>query len=350
MTKNSFPRALLVAPLVLCAMLGVLMVGQAAPARAVAGGGPTPFAVTPAATADGTPRSYFVLSGSAGQILRDRIVISNMGQHSETLTVSAARGTTAPNTGSAFVSTPTGCSGTGCWLTGLPPRVSLSAGESRTIPFQVHIPAGSAKKQYLAGITVRSAVNPPPVTVGGGTGSRAQAVIVNEVTVGVAVTIGSGLRSDLDISDVAGAVTGKTSLLQVTVHNGGQTFVRGTGRADCSASNGPHRYPVDVNTVLPGDSGTVQVTATGLPAGSSQCTITIPFADGHPPAVWQGQVTIPTAHPVKRVQVAPGVYAAVPHNRVPTWAITLLVAGGALIVVLAAVVLVLLRRRRAQRA
>jgi len=347
MTKNPAPLPLLTALVALCAVLGLSVVGSAAPAAAVAGGGSTPFAVTPVPAADGSSRSYFTLDGAPGQTLTDQVVISNAGKQSETLKVSAARGTTSPNTGSAFAGAFAACSGTACWLGRLPSEVSLEPGASRTIPFTVRIPAGTAPKQYLAGITVRPAADPSPVAVGGGSGSKAQAVIINEITVGVAVTVGSQLRTDLRIQGVTGAVTGSTSLLEVKVHDQGQTFVNGTGAADCTASGHSLHFPVGVNTVLPGDSGTAQVTAAGLPAGSSDCTVSIPFGKGT--AHWRGSVTVPVAKVVKRVQVAPGVYAAVPPNHVPRWAIALLVTGGVVIVALIAALIVLLLRRRRQR-
>ena len=348
MTKHPGPLPLLTALLsVLCAVLGLLLLPGAAPAHAVSGGGGTPFALTPAAATDGSSRAYFILDGAAGQTIHDQVVISDTGKRAETLKVSAARGTTAPNTGSAFAGAFAPCTGTGCWLSGLPAQITLQPGESRTIPFAVHVPTGTARKQYLAGITARPATDSAPVPVGGGNGSRAQAVIVNEVTVGVAVTVGSHLRSDLGIADVAGSVTGRTSLLQIKVHNAGETFLRGIGEADCTTPGRSLRFPVGVNTVLPGDSGTVQVTAAGLPAGSSTCTISIPFGAGT--AHWKGTVTIPAAQVVKRVQVAPGVYAALPHNHIPTWAVALLVAGGALILALLGTIVLLLLRRRHRR-
>ena len=214
------------------------------------------------------------------------------------------------------------------------------------MPFEVNVPAGTADKQYLAGITVRPAQAPAAVKVGSGHGATAQAVVINEVTVGVAVTIGKHLHTELGIDDVTGGVTGTTSLLDVKVTDRGQTFVHGSGEAVCTGSKGALYFPVGANSVLPGDSGTVQVTAAGLPAGDSDCTVTIAYGDGSDSATWHGTVTVPAGQVVKRVEVAPGVYAAVPENHLPTWALILIVAGGVVITALLVVVIVLLVRRR----
>lgn len=339
MTKH--PTAILLSALV--ALLGVLAL--AGPAHAVSGGGEAPFAVTPAPGPDGSVRSYFTLDGRAGETLREQIVISNLDKRAETLKLSASRGATAPNTGAAFVGAFERCGGTACWISGLPAELSLGVGESRTLGFEVHVPAGTADKQYLAGVTVRPAHAAAPVQVGSGKGATAQAVVINEVTVGVAVTVGTHLHTELGIDDVTGGVTGATSLLNVKVSDPGQTFVHGTGAAVCTTAKGDLRFPVGVNTVLPGDSGTVQVTAAGLPAGDSECSVTISYCSGAK-ATWQGTVTVPTGRVVKRVQVAPGVYAAVPANHLPTWARILIVAGGAVIVALLLTVVVLIARRR----
>jgi hypothetical protein len=346
-SPSSALRRLVLPAAVLTALVALLAaLTPAGPAHAVSGGGAAPFAVTPTPAVNGASRSYFILEAHAGATLHDQVVVSNLDKKPQTLKISVARGTTAPNTGSAFAGAFQACSGTACWVSGLPTAIALKPGESRTLPFTVHVPAGIADRQYLSGITVRPAKNPAPVQVGGGHGAKAQAVVVNEVTVGVAVTVGTHLHTELGIVKATGGVTGTTSLIDVTVDDPGQTFVGGSGQVTCTTPRGSLRFPVGVNTVLPGDSGTVQVTAAGLPAGTYPCTVSITYAGGAAPATWQGQVTIPQAHPVKRVEVAPGVFAAVPGNHIPTWAIALIIAGGVVIVALLVTIVILLVRRR----
>src|SRR5262249_54389762 len=149
------------------------------------------------------------------------------------LEVSASSGITAPNSGSAFAGYFQPCSGVACWLAGLPASVSLAPGARQEARFKMTVPAGTAPRQYLVGITAQPATPASAVPVGSNGKASAKAVIVQQVTVGVAITVGplSALRTRLEIREVTGGAVGRTPRLEVQVHNPGQTFVKATGNA-----------------------------------------------------------------------------------------------------------------------
>lgn len=63
--------------------------------------------------------------------------------------------------------------------------MTLPPGTRERIPFTVRLPAGTAPRQYLAGITAELANKPPARKVGQHGQATAKASIVEQVTVGV---------------------------------------------------------------------------------------------------------------------------------------------------------------------
>ncbi len=74
-------------------------------------------------------------------------------------------------------------------------------------------------------------MRPQPVQVGSNGKSQAQAVIIEQVTVGVAVTVGSlpQLITRLQIPGVSAIAEGKTARLNISLSNTGQTFAHAHG-------------------------------------------------------------------------------------------------------------------------
>ena len=69
--------------------------------------------------------------------------------------------------------------------------MTLAPGTRESIPFTVRVPAGTPRRQYLAGITAQLAAKPKATKVGQHGKATAKAIIVEQVTVGVAVTVGN---------------------------------------------------------------------------------------------------------------------------------------------------------------
>jgi len=157
------------------ALAALAVVIPAWPAAAAPAVGNGQFGITPVPGSNGIAAPYFIMTVAAGRSAVDIAIISNP----------------AGNGGSSFNSSFGGCSGSGCWVTGLPGTVTLPAGTGERQSFTVHVPASTAPGQYLAGITLESA-SPRSVQVGSnGKGAVARAVIIDQVTVGVAVNVGS---------------------------------------------------------------------------------------------------------------------------------------------------------------
>jgi hypothetical protein len=336
-------------PAVTLALAALAVTTSALPAAAIGPGGNGGFSLTPVPRSDGQAVPYFTLTVAAGDSVSDIVVIRNLGHETEKLKLVASAGVTAANGGSAFSPTFGHCTGAGCWVTGLPGTVTLPVGTDERLVFTVHVPAGTAPGQYLAGLSAEPAERPQPVRVGSNGTSKAQAVVIEQVNVGVAVTVGSlpQLITRMQIPRVSAIAEGKTARLNIVLNNTGQTFARGKGTATCTVAGQHHSYKVVALTVLPGDHAVIAVNAPGVPEGPKvPCTVRLDYG-GRQAASWSGTVAVPVPPRTRIIHTGPGAYASIPASGIPVWAIAVIVIGVLALVAAAAVVLQL--RRRATR-
>jgi hypothetical protein len=331
----------------MAALAVVIAAGPAAATGAGTGADGT-FGITPAPASDGRAAPYFIMALAPDDTATATAIVTNHGQTPEKLKLSRSTGVTAANGGTAFSQSFQRCSGAGCWVTGLLGNVTLAAGASEAVRFTVHVPAGTRPGQYLAGITGELATKPPSAQVGSNGRASARAIIIEQVTVSVAVTVGSlsALTTRLRIPDVFGSAVGSLARLNVVLDNTGQTFTHATGDANCTAAGQRETYTVIADTVLPHGHATIPANAPGLPEGSSvPCTVRLAYGNGQT-ASWAGLVRVPVPPKGRLIHTGPGAYAVIPAASTPTWAIALIIVG---VLVLAAVIVLLwlqVRRRR----
>ena len=202
----------------------------------------------------------------------------------------------------------------------------------------MQVPPRTPIRQYLAGLTAELAAKPRPVPVGTNhKGASAKAIIVRQVTVGVAVTVGSlsQLITRLAIPTVSGTAIGRMARLNILLRNTGQTFTHATGTASCTTAGKRHSYRVYANTVLPGDQAVIPANTPGLPEGTSMpCTVRLRYGV-RLTVSWPGSVTVPGSPPGRIVHTGPGAYAVIPPATIPAWAIALIVIGSLALLTLA---------------
>lgn len=317
----------------------------ASPAAAIGVGGSESFGLSPAPDSQGHVPPYFSMTIPSGQSVTGTVIVSNMAKTSERLRVGPTIGITAGNGGATYAASPRHCSGPSCWVTGLPGVVTLPAGTSEPLRFTVRVPSRTADGQYLAGIYAEPVAQSQPAIAGSGKNSRAGAVIVEEVAVGVAVTVGrlSRLTTRLEIPGVSGQAIGSTARLNIALDNTGQTFAGATGKASCTAAGKLLAFTAGANTVLPHEAAEIAVNAPGLPEGTTvPCQVRFRYGRGLTVS-WAGLVALPAPPHARLVHTGPGAYSVVPVQGTPPWAIALIVIGA---LTLAALVVLLLRVRR----
>lgn len=329
------------------AFLGVLVVLLAAgPVGRAAAAAPVPgqFALTPVAAANGRSRPYFKLNVVPGGSIQDTIVVSNVGSTTITLRIGTSDGITAANSGATFGPLTTKCAGIGCWVTGLPRTVTVKPHSEQAAPFRVIVPVGAAPSQYLAGISATPATAPKPIKLKSTGPAGTQVVIVQQVSVGVAVTVGqfASLRTKVDITGATADWIGTLVRLSLNVRNDGQRFTKGTGHMACQLGGTTRTFPVNMDTVLPRDGAALEVNGIGMHAGTWLCAVRIEDNGGHTD-IWTGEVTVPGAVQARTKRIAANDYEVPPGAGIPAWAIALFVLAGMILFSLWAV---LLRRNR----
>ena len=312
------------------AAVAALAAAMAWPSIGPGGSGIGNFGLTPAPNGQGHVAAYFSLTVPAGRSTTSTVVVSNLAGTSVKLRIGRSSGVTAANSGSAYSPILRGCSGPACWVTGLPSVITLPARTKEWLNFRVHVPARTIPGQYLSGITAYPAAKPRSVRFGTNGKAKAQAIILEQVTVGVAVTVGklSTLATVFRIPGVQGAIEGPVARLNIQLENTGQTFAHGTGKASCTAGSKQHSYTVYADTILPHQHALIAVNAPGLPEGATvPCRIHIHYGN-HQTVSWAGMVAIPSPSGNRTIHTGPGAYSSIPAAGVPGWAIALISVGG----------------------
>jgi len=226
--------------------------------------------------------------------------------------------------------------------------MTLGPGARRVLSFTVKVPPGAAPRQYLAGITVEPSRLPRPVPVASWTKASASVVIIDQVSLGLAVTVGplSKMRSLLAVRGVSLGRIGDTSRLSILVHDGGQEFEKANGAATCATGADRAKVPFVMNTVLPGENAALPV---NLPRQLAKPTVacSIQFQYGHGQVTtWFGSVSSPSSPPTIEVHTGPGDYVTLPATGTPTWAFAVIIVGGLAVLASGTVIALLVRRRR----
>ena len=308
------------------------------------------FGLAPAPSSHGKGGLYFRLTVAPGHSAAAAAIITNLEAKTQVLKIGRSVGVTAANGGSTYTPLAQGCAGPACWLSGLPRLVTLPAHTQERLDFTVTVPDGTAPGQYLGGISAGAEAASPSVIVGSSKRQSTRAVIVQDITVGVAVTVGtfSSLTTRFRIAGVQGATEGPVARLSIQLDNTGQRFAHATGRASCTAAGKQHSYAVNASTILPHDQARIAVNAPGLPEGATlPCKISL-YYGSHQTVSWAGTVRIPGASDTRIIHTANGAYTVIPKGGVPPWAVALIGIGVLMLAGISAVLLrpLLTRQRR----
>jgi hypothetical protein len=280
------------------------------------------FGVSPAPGPSGHAPAYFSMTIGPGQSVAGVALVRNAGPATVTLKIGPSTGVTATNGGTAYTGAFGRCQGVACWVAGLPGAITLPGHSVERLRFTVRVPSGTRPGQYLAGISVASADRPGAVAVRSRGPAKVEAVIVETVTAGVAVTVGSlpQLAQRLVIPTVTGADEGPVARLVVGLHNAGRTFNSATGTAACGAGSRQRTFRAVAGVVLPGESAAIDVNAPGVPELSGiRCTVRLRYGRDQT-AVWSGTVRFP-AQSQPMVRTGPNSFASLPPSPgTPLWA------------------------------
>lgn len=341
---------LFAAVLSVMATAGVPSYAASAPAPA-----PGPFGLSPTPLAGGKARGYFSIDLAAGQAATETLLVYNESPKPEELRLIRALGQTATNSGDSFQSDPSTCRSTGCWLASLPSEIRIAPHRVEEAAFKVSVPAGTPAGQYLAGVTAVSASLPKSVLLGRQGKTSERAIVIDEVTVGVAVTVGplSKLRTQMRIPAVKGSRLEALPRVEMELANVGQTFSHATGSLACRVGTKSLRYAVTASTILPGQQAVLPINAQSIGFNKTvPCTARMAYGHNQV-AIWSGLVRMPSSvQPTKTYHTGNGVYTSLParSNGIPGWAIAVIAIGSLCLVGMGGMAFWILRRGGLRRA
>ncbi len=140
---------------VLAALLALPALG--APARAATG--QASFAIRPVHFDPAVPatKSYFVVPARSGQSLTSEFSVTNVGDRPGSVLLYPVDGATGQTSGVVYLDRRAPRRDVGSWLTLSADRLTLGPGESRIVPFRLHVPAGARPGQHVGGIVAENA-------------------------------------------------------------------------------------------------------------------------------------------------------------------------------------------------
>ncbi|MFI7079571.1 WxL protein peptidoglycan domain-containing protein [Micromonospora sp. NPDC049903] len=311
MTRCPSPH-LVAATLVLTVLAGVLAGG---PAVALAAPAPAPspspsdagftWAVQPSGPSGPTGRSYFVHDAEPGQVIEDRVALTNLSTAAMTFAVYGADAFTTDDGGFALQPASRPAVDVGAWTQFAERTYRVPAGEQVILPFRIGVPANASPGDHAGGVVASIA----QVAEGGG-----QVRLDRRVAARIYLRVAGPVRPGLQVeamrigydNPVNPFGTGPV-VVSYRLRNTGNTRLTGTTQVRLTAPFGiglARTEPVTVPELLPGAAITVTEQINGVvPAGRLAADVAVDPATP--------DRMLPTVHRTAATWAVPWVWTAV---------------------------------------
>ena len=219
-------------------------------AIAHADGGDTSFSVHPSQydSSNIATRSYFILDSKPASTVQNGISITNTGAMTGTVTLYAVDATTGQNSGLVYNTKDAPRHDVGSWIRLAQQQITLTAGQSETVPFQISIPKGARPGQHVGGIVAES------VTQASTQQHNTVHINVQSLSiVAVQLNVAGPQVEQLEMAGVqAGGANGNQSLL-LNLSNTGTTLLKPYGTLQVLDAQGHIRQnlAMKLDTFLP---------------------------------------------------------------------------------------------------
>ncbi len=220
----------------------------------VHGQSPLGFGIRPANADSGG--AYFAYNLVAGSTFEDAAVVVNDGESPVALRLYVADGVTAINGGTAFANAGQDRNGVRAWLATDTSELELAGGQEVRVPFTLSVPPDATPGDHVAGIVVEA----PPK---GGGGQGVAAAVVERAGVAVVVRVPGPPLERLSVGEMCLNQETGSNYFETPVTNDGNVLTRGEGSLVLTTTDGEEVFnrPVDLDTVLPGDSTLLRMDA-----------------------------------------------------------------------------------------
>ncbi len=233
----------------LCALLaiGIVQVSQT-----YAAGGAS-FTLQPATVNPTNPLSmaYFILAGKPGTVLQESVVVKNVGTATGTLSLYAVDAGTGQNSGIIYLPQNAPRTDVGAWIHLSMSRVTLAAGQSKVVSFQVVIPRKARAGQHVGGIVAEDMEQNSTTT-----NSRLQITVHSRRVIAVEVNLPGPQVEQLSATGIQVAGSTNYEILKVGLSNTGTMLLKAKGTLQVVGSKGQElqNLTMSVDSLLPGTS------------------------------------------------------------------------------------------------
>ncbi|MBV9258957.1 MAG: DUF916 domain-containing protein [Ktedonobacteraceae bacterium] len=114
------------------------------------------FTLLPYASSQMLKKAYFVIDARPGEVLQQQLRVTNAGNIAGTARLTPVDATTGQAGGVVYLSSSRTQHNVGSWITVSTRQVTLAAGQSQIVPFQVTIPNDALSGQYVGGIVAQN--------------------------------------------------------------------------------------------------------------------------------------------------------------------------------------------------
>lgn len=248
------------------------------------------FSATPA-PGPGPARDYLQLSAAPGAIVRDALVVRNLGDSTIELRLAAVDATTGPQGGASY-GVDESPRAVGTWVALSHSVLSLSPRASETVSVEVRVPADARSGDHLGGISVsqpRAGGNPTP---GASSSLGASVDLAVRRVLAVKLTVPGEAEPELVVSGVSPGARPAGLYLMVDVANTGRRLTTAEGTLEVPSLGFRHEF--HVGTFVPETAIAYPVKLTVPAPRSGRLPAAVELRYGDRVASWAGDVVIGT--------------------------------------------------------
>jgi hypothetical protein len=264
------------------AILGVMLEASLGFSSAQADSGQANFSLQPVVYDPTNPltESYFIFDSKPGIVVKSRVRVTNTGTATGSVSLYPVDATTGQTSGAVYLNQDDPRKDVGAWTTLGAQQLTLAAGQSQIVSFQVTIPSTVRPGQHLGGIVAENlAESSSPKN-----NSAIQIKVKNLTIIAIQVNLpGTPVEQLAGTGVQAGGDNGYQRLL-VGLSNTGTVMLKPSGTLQVADTHGQvvKTISLKLDTFLPQTAINYPVAITGqaLGAGDYQATLILTYGHG----------------------------------------------------------------------
>ncbi|HLG77912.1 MAG TPA: DUF916 domain-containing protein [Ktedonobacteraceae bacterium] len=222
-----------------------------APVAHAAGGANITLQPATSDPANPLTRAYFILNGKPGTALQSSVIVTNNGTATGTVNLYAVDAGTGQNSGIIYLPQDAPRNDVGAWLHLSRSQLTLAAGQSEQVAFQVVIPGKVRAGQHVGGIVAENVQQDSTTT-----NSKIQITVHSRRVIAVEINLPGPQIEQLSANGIQFGGSANYELLKVELSNTGTMLLKANGTLQVINSKGQmlQNLAISLDSFLPGTS------------------------------------------------------------------------------------------------